>query len=59
MPGVAQAANVTYVTSQVRKADGVDVRAMLVGIAPGARRDPAPRKHRSRTAPGRRAGRSP
>ncbi|MFA7670044.1 MAG: ABC transporter permease [Burkholderiaceae bacterium] len=34
MPGVAQAANVTYLTMQVRK-DGTDVRAMVVGIAPG------------------------
>ena len=36
MPGVAQAANVTYLTTQVRKQDGKDVRAMVVGIAPGA-----------------------
>ncbi|MFY9811177.1 ABC transporter permease [Aquabacterium sp.] len=38
MPGVAQAANVTYLTMQVRKTDGgreQDVRAMVVGIAPG------------------------
>ncbi|MGE0111913.1 ABC transporter permease [Aquabacterium sp.] len=38
MPGVAHAANVTYLTMQVRKADGgreQDVRAMVVGIAPG------------------------
>ncbi|WP_287940489.1 ABC transporter permease [Sphingopyxis sp.] len=35
MPGVAQAANVTYLTMQVRKGD-IDVRAMVVGIAPGA-----------------------
>ncbi|MCC6219100.1 MAG: ABC transporter permease [Aquabacterium sp.] len=38
MAGVAQAANVTYLTMQVRKADGgreQDVRAMVVGIAPG------------------------
>ena len=34
MPGVAQAANVTYLTMQVRK-DDKDVRAMVVGIAPG------------------------
>lgn len=34
MPGVAQAANVTYLTMQVKK--GVrDVRAMVVGIVPG------------------------
>lgn len=35
MPGVAQAANVTYLTMQVRK-DEDDVRAMVVGIVPGA-----------------------
>ncbi|MGB5102418.1 MAG: ABC transporter permease [Steroidobacteraceae bacterium] len=34
MPGVAQAANVTYLTMQVRR-DTNDVRAMVVGIAPG------------------------
>ncbi|MBL0222720.1 MAG: ABC transporter permease [Xanthomonadales bacterium] len=34
-PGVAMAANVTYLTMQVRKGDS-DVRAMVVGIAPGA-----------------------
>lgn len=34
MPGVAQAANVSYLTMQVRKGDS-DVRAMVVGIAPG------------------------
>ncbi len=34
MPGVAQAANVTYLTMQVGKGDR-DVRAMVVGIAPG------------------------
>ena len=34
-PGVAMAANVTYLTMQVRKGD-TDVRAMVVGIAPGA-----------------------
>ncbi|MBP6598406.1 MAG: ABC transporter permease [Giesbergeria sp.] len=34
MPGVAQAANVTYLTTQVRKASRQDVRAMVVGIAP-------------------------
>jgi putative ABC transport system permease protein len=33
MPGVAEAANVTYLTMQVRK-DETDVRAMVVGIAP-------------------------
>lgn len=35
MPGVAQAANVTYLTMQVHKGDN-DVRAMVVGMAPGA-----------------------
>ena len=35
MPGVAQAANVTYLTMQVRKGRE-DVRTMVVGIAPGA-----------------------
>lgn len=34
MPGVAQAANVTYLTMQVRRG-GQDVRAMVVGIAAG------------------------
>lgn len=33
MPGVAEAANVTYLTMQVRKGE-TDVRAMVVGIAP-------------------------
>jgi len=35
MPGVAEAANITYLTMQVRKGDS-DVRAMVVGIAPAA-----------------------
>ena len=34
LPGVAAAANVTYLTMQVRRSQG-DVRAMVVGIAPG------------------------
>ena len=34
MPGIAQAANVTYLTMQVRKGD-TDVRAMVVGFNPG------------------------
>jgi putative ABC transport system permease protein len=34
MPGVAQAANVTYLTMQIRKG-GADVRAMVVGITAG------------------------
>ncbi|PIV33035.1 MAG: ABC transporter permease [Lysobacterales bacterium CG02_land_8_20_14_3_00_62_12] len=36
MPGVAAAANVTYLTMQVRKGER-DVRAMVVGIAPALR----------------------
>ena len=39
MPGITQAANVTYLTMQVRK-DQRDVRAMVVGIAPGEARAP-------------------
>ena len=35
MPGVAEAANVTYLTMQVRQGE-TDVRAMVVGIIPGA-----------------------
>ena len=35
MPGVARAANVTYLTMQVRKGEQ-DVRSMVVGISPGA-----------------------
>ncbi|MCC7083174.1 MAG: ABC transporter permease [Burkholderiales bacterium] len=34
MPGIARAANVTYLTMQVRRHDN-DVRSMVVGIAPG------------------------
>ena len=34
MPGIDQAANVTYLTMQVRKGDS-DVRTMVVGITPG------------------------
>ena len=34
MPGVARAANVTYLTTQVRQG-GRDVRAMVVGVEPG------------------------
>ena len=39
LPAVAQAVNVTYLTTQVRKGEGPeagDVRAMVVGIAPGS-----------------------
>ena len=39
MPGVAQAANVTYLTMQVRKGD-TDVRAMVVGFEPGEPGEP-------------------
>jgi len=39
MPGVAQAANVTYLTMQVRKGD-TDVRAMVVGFEPGQPGEP-------------------
>jgi putative ABC transport system permease protein len=35
MPGVAQAANVTYFTMQVRGQDGQETRAMVVGMEPG------------------------
>jgi len=34
MPGVARAANVTYLTMQVRQGE-TDVRAMVVGVVPG------------------------
>jgi putative ABC transport system permease protein len=40
MPGVAQAANVTYLTMQVRKGD-TDVRAMVVGFVAGEPGEPA------------------
>lgn len=40
MPGIAQAANVTYFTMQVRGASGADTRAMLVGIESGQPGDP-------------------
>ena len=39
MPGIAQAANVTYLTMQVRKGD-TDVRAMVVGFEPGQPGEP-------------------
>jgi len=39
MPGVAQAANVTYLTMQVRNGD-TDVRAMVVGFEPGQPGEP-------------------
>ncbi|HET7753694.1 MAG TPA: ABC transporter permease [Anaeromyxobacteraceae bacterium] len=39
MPGVARAANVTYLTMQVRRGDR-DVRAMVVGVVPGGPGEP-------------------
>jgi putative ABC transport system permease protein len=39
MPGVAQAANVTYLTMQVRKGS-TDVRSMVVGFEPGQPGEP-------------------
>jgi putative ABC transport system permease protein len=40
MPGVAQAANVTYFTMQVQSRDGDDIRAMVVGIESGQPGEP-------------------
>ncbi|MBK7006292.1 MAG: ABC transporter permease [Burkholderiales bacterium] len=40
MPGIAQAANVTYFTMQVRAASGADTRAMVVGIESGQPGEP-------------------
>ncbi|MBA3059087.1 MAG: ABC transporter permease [Gammaproteobacteria bacterium] len=40
MPGVAQAANVTYLTQQVQKSSGDEVRVMVVGIEPGLAGEP-------------------
>jgi putative ABC transport system permease protein len=39
MPGVARAANVTYLTMQIRRGDA-DVRAMVAGIVPGGPGEP-------------------
>jgi putative ABC transport system permease protein len=39
MPGVARAANVTYLTMQVRR-EAIDVRAMVVGVEPGQPGEP-------------------
>lgn len=39
MPGVARAANVTYLTMQIGRGES-DVRAMVVGIAPGGAGEP-------------------
>ncbi|WP_296495260.1 ABC transporter permease [Rhodoferax sp.] len=35
MPGVAQAANVTYLTMQVQRPNGDEARTMVVGVEPG------------------------
>ena len=40
MPGVAQAANVTYFTMQVQSQDGDDIRAMVVGMESGQPGEP-------------------
>jgi putative ABC transport system permease protein len=40
LPGVARAANVTYLTMQVRRSGGGDVRAMVVGFEPGMPGEP-------------------
>ncbi len=41
MPGVGQAANVTYLTQQVQRASGDEVRVMVVGTEPGQPGAPA------------------
>ncbi|NDP37928.1 MAG: ABC transporter permease [Rhodoferax sp.] len=41
MPGVGQAANVTYLTQQVQTAGGDEVRVMVVGIEPGQPGEPS------------------
>ena len=41
MPGVAQAANVTYLTMQVQSPSGVEARTMVVGVEPGQPGAPA------------------
>ena len=40
MPGIAQAANVAYLTMQVQGNDGVDSRVMVVGMEPGQPGEP-------------------
>jgi len=40
MPGVGRAANVTYLTQQVQKVGGDEVRVMVVGIEPGQPGEP-------------------
>ncbi|MCC7059325.1 MAG: ABC transporter permease [Burkholderiaceae bacterium] len=44
MPGVARAANVTYLTMQVRRGER-DVRAMVVGVVPGGPGEPGQPGH--------------
>jgi len=44
MPGVARTANITYLTMQVRRGDA-DVRAMVVGVQPGAVGMPGQPRH--------------
>jgi putative ABC transport system permease protein len=44
MPGVARTANITYLTMQVRRGDA-DVRAMVVGVQPGAAGMPGQPRH--------------
>ena len=41
MPGVAQAANVTYLTMQVQRPSGEEARTMVVGVEPGKPGAPA------------------
>jgi len=41
MPGVGRAANVTYLTQQVQKVGGDEVRVMVVGIEPGQPGEPS------------------
>ncbi len=41
MQGVTRAANVTYLTMQVRKGER-DVRSMVVGVVPGGHGEPGP-----------------
>jgi len=40
MPGIAQAANVAYLTMQVQDDDGVDSRVIVVGMEPGQPGEP-------------------
>ena len=45
MPGVAQAANITYFTMQVKALAGQEARAMVVGIEPGVMGLPGQPEH--------------